>query len=59
MLGSPVPPAWMATPGRIRWKGLPSYAPSRASCTKFRQARGASFGQSSMSRVPCEVCRRT
>eukprot|EP00968_Pinguiococcus_pyrenoidosus_P022715 scaffold3346_cov313-Pinguiococcus_pyrenoidosus.AAC.7 len=64
MLWPPVPvpvgsPVWTMKPGITRWNRVSSYARSRQSCTKLRQAKGASRENSSTSTSPNVVCSTT
>src|SRR5450755_4123094 len=49
------PPPWMTNPGTTRWKTVPSKKPSSTYRKKFSTVTGASFGNSSTVKAPCEV----
>src|ERR1700679_2793923 len=53
------PPPWMTNPGTMRWKMVPSKKPSSTYFRKFSTVTGASFGNSSMVKEPCEVSNLT
>src|SRR5262245_10366789 len=53
------PPPWIMKPGMTRWKMTPSKNPSSTYSWKFFAEIGASFSNSSTSKLPSEVSKTT